>query len=283
MGEQPAPATGGVLVAFILLVLGVAVFYLLQRYRSLERRCEQMDVTLQSTVTQEFFKSFVSRGGLQPLARPEEPEPAQPENGPWSVGNPPAPDQGAAVLLVDMMTGGTMFEPFDTPFAPPSHECGGAACPIPSPRSPRFIDVTDSPGSSVDAQWNIATEPLAEESATGESATWTGISSVWEEGTAQQTLPEETHPPSPQPTEETQPTDPEPEPPTLLPAEPLPAEPLPTEPLPTEPLLTESLQVLDVPQMVHQTEPAESVETIEPVQGSPASPGLVRRRSSRRH
>jgi len=133
------PVVSGIIMAFVMLILGLAVFYLLQRYRSLERRCEQMDVQLQSTVTQEFFKSWVTRGGLR------EP-PAQPAPEPIARHDDPA----SAVLLVNMMSGHTAFQPFQ-PFQPDMRMFADEQ----SADAPRVVDVTDEPapygGSSADA------------------------------------------------------------------------------------------------------------------------------------
>lgn len=128
MGQQQQQSCN-IAVVFVLLVLAVAVFFLIQRCRSLERRYEQVHIELQSTVSQEFLKTTLNH-----LQRPA---PEQPSIDPFEPGAFSCTDIGhgdagvaSAVLLVGV-----------------PDACTGPQCRAPQwePTSPKVVDVTDAP------------------------------------------------------------------------------------------------------------------------------------------
>jgi hypothetical protein len=131
-------------IVFVLLVLCIAVFFLIQRYRSLESRYEQVHIQLQNTVSQDFLKTS--------MARMSKPAPATEAFDPNAfscvdVGQC-AEGMASAVFLTRVMTDGHEAS---------CHEasCHNESCDEEShiPWEPRVVDVTDEPTEPVDEPW----------------------------------------------------------------------------------------------------------------------------------
>lgn len=229
-------STFGVL--FALLVLCLSVFYLLQRVRGLDRRCEGLEIKVQNTVSIEYFKAWGRRTAV--------------ENQPVHQAAGVDASVRSAVHMVDMMAAAT------APFSEQT-QCGAFGCVLvsqcddnddmDSPLSPRVTDVTDAP----DTDWERVKD-------TTEDASWN------EQHISMSTLPAHPNvPAAPEPQEavvsqELLQESPEPpqepqEPPQDSPRE------LPQEPLPE---MTDNLQL---------QEPIEPAEPVQTAQADEEAPG----------
>ncbi len=154
-------------VVFVLLVLAIAVFFLMQRCRSLERRYEQVHIQLQSTVSQEFLKTAMAH-----MARPE--PVTAPAVDPFDPNAFSCTDIGegdagvaSAVLLVEMNC--------------QDGACPDGGCPVDDSQwnaechsSPKVVDITDRPVEPVEpAEAVQPAEPSLSDPATRmHSADW---------------------------------------------------------------------------------------------------------------
>jgi hypothetical protein len=133
-------AAGNVGILLLLMVLLVTVFYLLQRYRSLEARYERVHVQLQSTVSQEFMRAFITKSQRREHTQGSA-DPTLPAGG-FCVHNTAAAEAGlrTAVLLVEMAS-------YDAPDEV-SHDS-----------TPRVVDVTEPEGWCMDSNCSPEMEP----------------------------------------------------------------------------------------------------------------------------